>query len=98
MQKTYNVDPTYNDMRIDRWVRNNIGNIPQGLIEKNLRNGKIKVNRKKIKSSHKVKGNDQIDLYWCKCSNRVSNGIKLPMFVGCFTRGRHSQVSDQHLA
>ena len=63
MQKTYNVDPTYNDMRIDRWVRNNIGNIPQGLIEKNLRNGKIKVNRKKIKSSHKVKVNDQIDLY-----------------------------------
>ena len=63
MQKTYNVDPTYNDMRIDRWVRNNIGNIPQGLIEKNLRNGKIKVNRKKIKSSYKVKANDQIDLY-----------------------------------
>jgi len=63
MQKNYNVDPTYNNMRIDRWVRNNIGNIPQGLIEKNLRNGKIKVNRKKIKSSHKVKTNDQIDLY-----------------------------------
>jgi 23S rRNA pseudouridine955/2504/2580 synthase len=63
MQKTYNVDSTYNDMRIDRWVRNNIGNIPQGLIEKNLRNGKIKVNRKKIKSSYKVKANDQIDLY-----------------------------------
>jgi 23S rRNA pseudouridine955/2504/2580 synthase len=63
MQKTYNVDPTYNNMRIDRWVRNNIGNIPQGLIEKNLRNGKIKVNRKKIKSSYKVKTNDQIDLY-----------------------------------
>jgi len=63
MQKSYNVDPTYNNMRIDRWVRNNIGNIPQGLIEKNLRNGKIKVNRKKIKSSYKVKTNDQIDLY-----------------------------------
>ena len=63
MKKTYNVDSTYNNMRIDRWVRNNIGNIPQGLIEKNLRNGKIKVNRKKIKSSHKVKANDQIDLY-----------------------------------
>jgi len=63
MQKSYNVDQTYNNMRIDRWVRNNIGNIPQGLIEKNLRNGKIKVNRKKIKSSYKVKTNDQIDLY-----------------------------------
>ena len=63
MKKSYNVEATYNNMRIDRWVRNNIGNIPQGLIEKNLRNGKIKLNRKKIKSSHKVKANDQIDLF-----------------------------------
>ena len=63
MKKTYNVDSTHNNMRIDRWVRNNIGNIPQGLIEKNLRKGKIKLNKKKIKSSHKVKTNDQIDLF-----------------------------------
>ena len=63
MKKTYNVDAAYNNMRIDRWVRNNIGNIPQGFIEKGLRNGKIKINRKKIKSSHKVKTNDQINLY-----------------------------------
>ena len=63
MKKTYNVDSTHNNMRIDRWFRNNIANIPQGLIEKNLRNGKIKLNRKKIKSSHKVKENDKIDLF-----------------------------------
>ena len=50
-------------MRIDRWIRNNLGNIPQGLIEKNLRNGKIKLNNKKIKSSHKVKSNDEINLF-----------------------------------
>ena len=63
MKKTYNVDATCNNMRIDRWVRNNIGNIPQGLIEKNLRNGKIKLNKKKIKSSKKVKTNDEIDIF-----------------------------------
>ena len=63
MKKTYNVDSTHNSMRIDRWVRNNIGNIPQGLIEKNLRKGKIKLNNKKIKSSQKIKTNDQIDLF-----------------------------------
>jgi len=63
MKKSFNVNPTYNDMRIDRWIRNNLGSIPQGLIEKNLRNGKIKLNSKKIKSSHKVKTNDQIDLF-----------------------------------
>jgi len=63
MKKTYYVDVMHNNMRIDRWVRNIIGNIPQGFIEKSLRNGKIKLNRKKIKSYHKVKENDQINLY-----------------------------------
>jgi 23S rRNA pseudouridine955/2504/2580 synthase len=50
-------------MRIDRWIRHSVGKIPQGLIEKNLRAGKIKLNKKKIKSSHKVKTNDEIDLF-----------------------------------
>ena len=63
MKKTYTVEPTFNDMRLDRWIRNVLGNIPQGLIEKNLRSGKIKLNKKKIKSSVKVKTNDQIDLF-----------------------------------
>ena len=47
MKKSYIVDSTYNDMRIDRWIRNILGKLPQGLIERNLRNGKIKVNKKK---------------------------------------------------
>ena len=63
MKKSYNVDETSNNMRLDRWIRNNIGNLPQGFIEKNLRNGKIKLNNRKIKSSHKIKKNDQIDLF-----------------------------------
>ena len=71
MKKTYSVESTYNDMRIDRWIRNNLGNIPQGLIEKSLRNGKIKLNKKKIKSSHKVKTNDQIDLFNFKFKNTI---------------------------
>jgi 23S rRNA pseudouridine955/2504/2580 synthase len=58
MKKSYTVDSTCNDMRIDRWVRLKIGKIPQGLIEKYLRSGKIKINKKKIKSSTKVKKND----------------------------------------
>ena len=63
MKKSYVVDSTCNSMRIDRWVRHYIGKIPQSLIEKSLRAGKIKLNKKKIKSSHKVKTNDKIDLY-----------------------------------
>ena len=63
MKKSYIVDSTCNDMRIDRWIRHCVGKIPQGLIEKNLRAGRIKLNNKKIKSSHKIKQNDTVDLF-----------------------------------
>jgi len=63
MKKFYTVEKTCNGMRIDRWIRHSLGRIPQGLIEKYLRAGKIKVNKKKIKSSHKVKTNDNINLF-----------------------------------
>ena len=63
MQKTYIVDSTCNDMRLDRWLRLKIGKIPQSLVEKYLRTGKIKLNRKKVKSSFKVKTKDEINLF-----------------------------------
>ena len=63
MKKSFTVDSTCNEMRLDRWIRLKIGKIPQGLIEKYLRSGKIKINKKKIKSSQKVKTNDEIDLF-----------------------------------
>ncbi len=71
MLKSYIVDSTCNNMRVDRWIRNTIGKIPQGLIEKSLRSGKIKVNQKKIKSSHKIKSNDKIDFYDFKFEERI---------------------------
>ena len=75
MKKLINVDKTYNDMRIDRFLRNQLGQIPQSFIEKNLRNGKIKLNKKKIKSSTKVKLNDQVELYNIKIDKNL-NKIK----------------------
>ena len=63
MNKSLIVDSTCNKMRLDRYLRNKLGNIPQSLIEKNLRSGKIKLNNKKTKSSIKVNTNDRIDLY-----------------------------------
>ena len=50
-------------MRLDRWLRFKIGKIPQGLVEKYLRTGKIKLNRKKVKSSFKVKTKDEINIF-----------------------------------
>ena len=49
--------------RIDKWIKANLSKIPQSLIEKDLRNGKIKVNKKKIKSSYKLVKNDKIYLF-----------------------------------
>ncbi len=63
MKKLLNVDKTFNGMRIDRFLRNYFGQIPQSLIEKNLRNGRIKLNNKKIKSSKKIQFKDEIELY-----------------------------------
>ena len=77
MKKSYTVDSTCNDMRLDRWIRNNIGKIPQGLIEKNLRLGKIKVNKKKIKSSFKVQTNDEINFYSFNFKENIDQKKKL---------------------
>ena len=63
MTKSYTVDSTCNDMRIDLWLSFKVGKIPQGLIEKYLRSGKIKINKKKVKSSTKVKTDDVINSF-----------------------------------
>ena len=63
MIKSFIVDMTYNNMRLDRFLRNKLGKIPQSLIEKNLRSGKIKLNKKKLKVHLKLKLNDKIDIF-----------------------------------
>ena len=60
MKRTFVVKPDHDNMRVDRWFRLNVSNIPQSLIQKFLRHGKIKVNRKKIKNSYRVFKNDNI--------------------------------------
>ena len=62
MKKIYSVDYSSENMRLDRWIRNNLGPFPQSLIEKSVRLGKIKINDKKIKSSTKLKNKDLISL------------------------------------
>ena len=63
MIKSFIVDARDCKMRLDRFLRNKLGNIPQSLIEKNLRSGKIKLNKKKVKSSYKINKNDRIELF-----------------------------------
>ena len=71
MNKSYIVDYSYEGIRIDKWIRNKLGNVPQGLIEKSLRIGKIKLNKKKTKSSTKLKVKDIINVYDLKFEEKI---------------------------
>tara|TARA_Y100000816_G_scaffold284276_1_gene262209 strand:+ start:2029 stop:2937 length:909 start_codon:yes stop_codon:yes gene_type:complete len=78
MIKLYRVNKDYDSMRIDRWIKKNINNLPQSLIEKLLRIGKIKLNGKKIKSSQKVFTNDLIKIYKFEFKNVIEKKILIP--------------------
>ena len=60
MKKEFVITENYSNIRIDRWIKKKISNVPQSLIEKSLRHGKIKVNNLIVKSKYKLKHNDKI--------------------------------------
>ena len=62
MDKIFLVKKDFVNSRIDRWIKRNISPVPQGLIEKSLRNKNITVNKLKVKSSYKLKIDDKIYL------------------------------------
>ena len=68
MRKIFSVTNDFLHSRLDRWFRKNICDVPQSLIEKNIRKGNIKVNGIKKKSSYKLNDNDKIELYNIKFS------------------------------
>ena len=63
MPKSFTVDEDYNDSRLDKWFKDKIINLPHSLIEKIIRQNKIKVNKKKTKSSYRLQVDDKIDIY-----------------------------------
>ena len=63
MPKSYTVDDDYNDSRLDKWFKNKILNLPHSLLEKILRQNKVKVNKKKTKSSYRLQTGDLIEIY-----------------------------------
>ena len=48
MPKSYIVGDDYQDTRLDRWFKQKIINLPHSLIEKIIRQNKIKLNKKKL--------------------------------------------------
>ena len=63
MPKSYTVVDDYHDSRLDKWFIKNVINLPHSLIEKIIRQNKIKVNKRRTKSSYRVQSGDLIEVY-----------------------------------
>jgi len=63
MVKKFEVEKDFHNTRFDRWFKNKVLDIPQGLIEKIIRKNLAKVNGKKTKSSYRVQENDIIEIF-----------------------------------
>ena len=63
MPQTFTVDKDYHNSRFDRWFKAMVINVPQSLIEKILRQNKIKINKKKPKTSYRMQQGDIIKVY-----------------------------------
>ena len=63
MNKKFEVEKDFHDTRFDRWFKNKVLDIPQGLIEKIIRKNLVKINGKKTKSSYRVQESDVIMVF-----------------------------------
>jgi len=76
MEKIFSVENDFVNTRLDRWFRRNVCVVPQSLIEKNIRKGKIKVNNKKKSSSYKLQKKDQIIVFNLSFTEKKNQKIK----------------------
>ena len=60
MKKVLLVTDDFVNIRLDKWFKKNVCEIPQSLIEKNIRKGKIRVNNMKKNSSYRLQKRDEI--------------------------------------
>ena len=63
MIKKFEVEKDFHNTRFDRWFKNKVLDIPQGLVEKIIRKNQVKVNGKKTRSSYRVQENDIIEVF-----------------------------------
>jgi 23S rRNA pseudouridine955/2504/2580 synthase len=63
MFKKFIVGKDYHNSRFDKWFKQNVFNVPQSLLEKIIRKNKVKVNKKKTKTSYRVQFHDIIEIY-----------------------------------
>ena len=63
MPQKYKVEKDYHNSRFDRWFKAKIIDLPQSLIERIIRKNKIKINRKKPKTSYRMQLGDIVEIY-----------------------------------
>ena len=63
MTKKFEVEKDFHNTRFDRWFKNKVLDIPQGLIEKIIRKNQVKVNGKKTKNSYRVQETDIVEVF-----------------------------------
>ena len=63
MPKLFTVNNDYHDSRFDKWFKKNVIDIPHSLIEKIIRQNKVKVNNKRTKSSYRVQEGDIVQIF-----------------------------------
>ena len=65
--------------RLDRWLRRRFGPINQGLIERLLKEGKIRVNGQKVKASHRIEDEEKVEINYDfgTPENFDDNGIRI---------------------
>ena len=59
----FKIEEDFENIRFDKWFKKKVKALPQSLIERTLRKGKILVNGKKVKSSYKIQINDEIKVF-----------------------------------
>jgi len=63
MPRKYKVERNFHNSRFDRWFKSNVISLPQSLLERIVRKNKVKINRKKTKTSYRVQLGDIVEVY-----------------------------------
>ena len=63
MFQKFTVEKDFHNSRLDKWFKAKVLDIPQSLIEKIIRKKKIKVNKRKTKTSYRVQTKDIIEVF-----------------------------------
>ena len=75
MIEKFVVEKDFHNTRFDRWFKNKVLDIPQGLIEKIIRKNQVKVNGKKTKSSYRVQQKDVIEFFNTKKIKKTEKNL-----------------------